>query len=79
MDVWKTGIRAQKDGERIVRGAEIARCINYVTEEIEKNALKCKSLARESSGRGEEVYTETLRSLFLHCYEIYFILGPNAL
>ncbi|KAK4490895.1 hypothetical protein RD792_001610 [Penstemon davidsonii] len=57
MDVWKMGIKAQKDEKGIVRRETIDRCIREVMEgekgeEIKKNALKWKELARESMCEG---------------------------
>ncbi|XP_057957195.1 mogroside IE synthase-like [Malania oleifera] len=56
-DVWKVGLRVKKDESGIVRGEEIALCIREIMEgergnEIRKNALRWKELAKEAVDEG---------------------------
>ncbi|XP_058200943.1 crocetin glucosyltransferase, chloroplastic-like [Rhododendron vialii] len=57
-DVWKTGVRLTKNGEGIVDGGEVKRCIEMVMggggrgEEMRNNAKKWKNLAREATMEG---------------------------
>ncbi|KAK6158737.1 hypothetical protein DH2020_006051 [Rehmannia glutinosa] len=56
-DVWKMGVRAQKDENGIVRRDEIIRCVSYVMEgeigeEIGRSAIKWKKLARDAVDEG---------------------------
>ncbi|KAH7864072.1 hypothetical protein Vadar_025386 [Vaccinium darrowii] len=57
MDVWGTGVRARPDGDGLVTGAEVERCVREVMEgergnEIRKNAMKWRELAKEAVGEG---------------------------
>ncbi|KAL2236861.1 UNVERIFIED_CONTAM: UDP-glycosyltransferase 74E2 [Sesamum indicum] len=57
MDVWKMGIRAKTDDSGVVNRETIASCIRDVMEgergeEIKKNAIKWKELAREAVDEG---------------------------
>ncbi|KAI5656467.1 hypothetical protein M9H77_25260 [Catharanthus roseus] len=57
MDVWRTGIKAQSDGNGIVRRDEIEKCIRQVMEgergtELRKNATKWEELAKQSMEEG---------------------------
>ncbi|KAL3613851.1 hypothetical protein CASFOL_041925 [Castilleja foliolosa] len=57
MDVWKMGVRAQFDDNGLVHREMIASCIREVVEgdrreEIKKNAIKWKALAREAMDEG---------------------------
>ncbi|KAJ9541509.1 hypothetical protein OSB04_028015 [Centaurea solstitialis] len=51
-DEWRTGVRVAANGEGVVEGDEIARCIEMVMggeeTEMRKNAKKWKDLAREA-------------------------------
>jgi hypothetical protein len=57
-DVWKTGVRMDRDEEGIVKADEIKRCLELVMgkggkgEEIRRNAKKWKSFAREAVKEG---------------------------
>ncbi|XP_058200925.1 crocetin glucosyltransferase, chloroplastic-like [Rhododendron vialii] len=57
-DVWKTGVRLTKNGEGIVEGGEVKRCIEMVMgggsrgEEMRNNAKKWKDLARKATVEG---------------------------
>ncbi|XP_076885305.1 UDP-glycosyltransferase 75C1-like [Bidens hawaiensis] len=52
--VWKTGVRAKREGDGVVEGKEIMRCVTMVMgdEEIRRNASKWKKLASEAVGNG---------------------------
>ncbi|KAL0330938.1 UNVERIFIED_CONTAM: UDP-glycosyltransferase 74G1 [Sesamum angustifolium] len=57
MDVWKMGVRARTDDNGVVSRETIASCIKDVMEgergeEIKKNAIKWKELAREAVDEG---------------------------
>lgn len=61
MDVWKMGIRATPDKNGLVGRETIANCIREVVEgetgeEIKKNAIKWKELAREAMKEGGSSY-----------------------
>nr|XP_043638259.1 UDP-glycosyltransferase 75C1-like [Erigeron canadensis] len=50
-DVWKTGVRVKrKEGDGVVTGNEIKRCVEMVmeNEEMRRNAEKWRDLAREA-------------------------------
>lgn len=56
-DVWGVGVRAWMDEEGVVRRGEIEHCIREVmegerAEEIRKNAMKWKKLAKEAVDEG---------------------------
>ncbi|GAU18595.1 hypothetical protein TSUD_124260 [Trifolium subterraneum] len=57
-DVWKTGVRMDRDEEGIVKADEIKRCLEVVMgkgekgEELRRNAKKWKSFAREAVKEG---------------------------
>lgn len=56
-DVWKMGVRAVADEKEIVRSETIKNCIKEIIEtekgnEIKKNALKWKNLAKDSVDEG---------------------------
>ncbi|XP_062023553.1 mogroside IE synthase-like [Rosa rugosa] len=56
-DVWKIGIRAQVDEKRIVRQEEVEHCVSEILEgergnEIQKNAIALKELARKAVDEG---------------------------
>ncbi|KEH25945.1 UDP-glucosyltransferase family protein [Medicago truncatula] len=56
-DVWKMGVRAVADEKEIVRSETIKNCIKEIIEtekgnEIKKNALKWKNLAKSSVDEG---------------------------
>ncbi|KAE8655897.1 Crocetin glucosyltransferase [Hibiscus syriacus] len=57
-DVWKTGVRLRENGEGIVEGCEIKRCLEMVMggEEIRENAMKWKDLAKEAVQEGGSSY-----------------------
>ncbi|PRQ22243.1 putative UDP-glucuronosyl/UDP-glucosyltransferase [Rosa chinensis] len=57
MDVWKIGIRAQVDEKGIVRQEEVEHCVSEILEgergnEIQKNAIALKELARKAVDEG---------------------------
>ncbi|KAL6970917.1 Hexosyltransferase [Sarracenia purpurea var. burkii] len=72
-DVWKTGMRVKKNGEGIVVGDELRRCIEIVMgdgemgAEMRRNTKKWKDLAREavmeggSSHRNLKTFVEEIR------------------
>ncbi|KAI3798198.1 hypothetical protein L1987_33467 [Smallanthus sonchifolius] len=54
-DVWKTGVKVKKsEGDGIVEGKEIKRCVEMVIEdgEMRRNAEKWKELARQALNNG---------------------------
>ncbi|MCI83816.1 UDP-glycosyltransferase 75D1-like, partial [Trifolium medium] len=57
-DVWKTGVRMDRDEEGIVKAAEIRRCLELVMgnggkgEELRRNAKKWKNFARKAVKEG---------------------------
>lgn len=56
-DLWKVGLRAEKDEEGIVSREEIQRCLNEVvtggkSEEFRRNAAKWSELARSACSKG---------------------------
>ena len=54
-DVWKTGVRVtRREGDGIVEGKEIKRCVEMVIEgeEMTRNAEKWRDLAREALSDG---------------------------
>ncbi|KAF5941995.1 hypothetical protein HYC85_019637 [Camellia sinensis] len=53
-DVWKTGVRVTVNEEGVVEGEEIERCIEMVmeSEEMRRNAKKCRVMAREAVKEG---------------------------
>ncbi|KAE8706927.1 Crocetin glucosyltransferase [Hibiscus syriacus] len=57
-DVWNTGVRLTENGVGIVEGYEIKRCLEMVmgSEEIRKNAMKWKDLAKEAVQKGGSSY-----------------------
>ncbi|KAL0312228.1 UNVERIFIED_CONTAM: UDP-glycosyltransferase 74E2 [Sesamum radiatum] len=75
MDVWKMGVRAKTDDKGIVSRETIASCIRDVMEgergdEIKKNAIKWKELAREAVDEGG--------SSDKNIEELYLVLVPIA-
>ncbi|CAN6554728.1 unnamed protein product [Malus baccata var. baccata] len=57
MDVWKVGVRAPTDEKGVVRQEVLEQCISEVMEgeigeEIQKNAVKWKELARKAVDEG---------------------------
>ncbi|GFQ08487.1 UDP-glycosyltransferase 74e2, partial [Phtheirospermum japonicum] len=76
MDVWKMGVRARADSDGLVSRETIASCIREVVEgdrreEIKKNAIKWKELAREAMDEGG--------SSDMNIEEFVSSLGLNAL
>ncbi|KAM0038250.1 putative crocetin glucosyltransferase [Helianthus debilis subsp. tardiflorus] len=52
-DFWKTGVKVKKrEGDGMVEGKEIKRCVEIVMEdgEMRRNAEKWKELARQALG-----------------------------
>ncbi|KAI7742839.1 hypothetical protein M8C21_010652 [Ambrosia artemisiifolia] len=52
--VWKTGVRVRREGDGVVKGKEIERCVKLVMgdEEISRNVSKWKELANEAINNG---------------------------
>ncbi|KAI3420733.1 uncharacterized protein J3R85_012542 [Psidium guajava] len=57
-DVWRVGVRADGNGQGIVEGGELERCLELVmgggerSEEMRRNAEKLKDSAREAAKEG---------------------------
>lgn len=56
-DVWKTGVRVKVKEDGVLEGGELKRCLDEVMggekgEEIRKNAVKWRDLAREAVAEG---------------------------
>ncbi|CAK8532789.1 unnamed protein product [Lathyrus sativus] len=74
VDVWKIGVRAVKDEKEVVRRETIKDCIKIIMEtekgnEIKKNAIKWKSLAKNSVDKGgssDKNIVEFVKGLTLH-------------
>ncbi|XP_058093420.1 phloretin 4'-O-glucosyltransferase-like [Magnolia sinica] len=55
--VWKTGVCARVNGDGVLEGGELKRCLDMVMageegEEMRKNAVRWRDLARESAAEG---------------------------
>lgn len=60
-DVWKTGVRVKVNGEGVLEGGELKRCLEEVMEgergeEMRRNARKWRGLAREAAVEGGSSY-----------------------
>ncbi|XP_030467343.1 crocetin glucosyltransferase, chloroplastic-like [Syzygium oleosum] len=57
-DVWRTGVRVRPNEEGLVEAEEVRRCLETVMadgerrEEVRRNAVKWKELAREAAAEG---------------------------
>ncbi|KAL4578400.1 hypothetical protein LXL04_014523 [Taraxacum kok-saghyz] len=54
-DVWRTGVRVKRrEGDGVVEGKEIERCVEMVMgdEDMKRNAIKWRELAREALSDG---------------------------
>ncbi|KAJ8634360.1 hypothetical protein MRB53_027696 [Persea americana] len=53
-DGWKAGVRVRVNEDGVLEGGELKRCLEEVMggEEIRKNAMKWRDLAREAVGEG---------------------------
>ncbi|CAJ2668139.1 unnamed protein product [Trifolium pratense] len=72
-DVWKTGVRMDRDEDGIVKAEEIRRCLELVmgkgekAEELRRNAKKWKSFARKAVKEGGSS-DKNLRNFLHACY-----------
>nr|AJM89728.1 UDP-glucosyltransferase [Leonurus japonicus] len=64
-DVWRSGVRVRVNGEGVVEGGELRRCIEEVMGDIQlrDNAVKWKALAREAVGENGSSY-KNLKAFF---------------
>ncbi|XP_027358511.1 UDP-glycosyltransferase 74G1-like [Abrus precatorius] len=68
VDVWKMGIRAPMDENKIVRGEALKRCIREIMEsergkEMKSNAIQWKTLAAKAVSEGGSSYKNIIEFL----------------
>ncbi|XXG78686.1 hypothetical protein AAC387_Pa08g2581 [Persea americana] len=70
-DVWKMGVRVKVNGDGVLEGGELRRCLEEVMagEEMRKNASKWKDLVREAVGEGGSS-DRNIRAFVEECEEV---------